>query len=250
MNFQLAETSYIPGKGKVWYLDASHIFHFHPVFRNYRLLFFHVNKKAYLSPLFIHEIKRPMLLYFISGIRKVFIIFLTLLFMVSGCIAPKNIETRIDEKNKEIIEVHLPSLTYLYKLHFMIYESKELTRNWTYVYKSDDAIDKIKLRKIHSIDYPELEMKLRELKKEWSLKEQLIFNTTTKKIEALFDKEKSIMNTLNSYESYEDVMIVFQIDTEFERGEDSITTITEEILRKLTELIEIREKKLKKLLGA
>jgi methyl-accepting chemotaxis protein len=177
------------------------------------------------------------------------IIVCSLVFMVSGCIAPKNVETRIDQRNKEIIDIHLPSLTYLYKLHFMIYESKELTRNWTYVYKSDDAIDKIKLRKIHSIDYPELEMKLSELKKEWSLKEQLMFDATTNKIEELFDKEKSIMNKLNSYESYEDVMIVFQVDTEFERGEDSITTITEEILRKLNELIEIREEKLKELLG-
>ncbi len=169
----------------------------------------------------------------------------SILIIFSSCETQKKLTGTVNQVNREIVNVHLPSVSYLYKLYFIIYESKELTKSWAYVYKSDDAIDKVRLKDIHSKVYPDLKKHLDELKKSWNPKERKAFHAICKRINKLFEKEQEVMNQLNSYEAYEDVMIVFQVDHTFERGTDSITTETEEILKALNRLISEREAKLK-----
>lgn len=183
----------------------------------------------------------------ISLQRKIFSA-LTIVLLISlsfSCNVTKTAKGPVNKTNQEIVEYHLPSVSLLYKMYFIIYESKELTKSWAYVYRSDDAIDKVRLRNIHSKVYPEIKGKIDKLKRKWTIKEQLLFREICKDVENLFDNEKQIMDQLNSYEAYEDVMIVFQVDSKFERGADSITTFTETILKKLNELIAMREEKLK-----
>lgn len=192
------------------------------------------------------------MLILLKHLKKIVILALPLCFVL-GCkttVTTTISKEYVDKVNREIIDYHIPAITNLHKLVFLIYESKELTRNWAYVYKSDDAIDKVKLKKIHSTEYPDLFDKINDLKSSWTFEERSQFNKICKQIELLFEREKHIMETLNSYESYDDVMVVFQVDTEFERGEESITSYTEEIILQINNLLISREETLRKLIGA
>lgn len=189
------------------------------------------------------------MIYALKNKAVILTVIASLLITLTDCTVQKRGKST-DKKTIEIVQQHFPSISLLYKLYFIVYESKELTKSWAYVYRSDDAIDKVRLISLHSEIYPSLKKELEKYKGKWSIKEQLQLREIFKDIETLFEKEKGVMEQLNSYEAYEDVMIVFQVDSEFERGSNSITSHTEEILKKISELTTVREEKLKATVNA
>ena len=140
----------------------------------------------------------------------------------------------ITEDNQKIYN---PSRTDLQELYILISNSKLLVKNWVFIERHSDTPDKLKLKKLHEKDYPEISKKLEKLEKYWTKHQRESFDAIQKTIkDTLFVQHQNIMEQLNSFESYEDPMIVFEINPLVEEdGEVSI--LTESILSNLDEVI-------------
>ena len=145
--------------------------------------------------------------------------------------------------NEEIINVYTPSVSYLNDLSFLINNSKMLIKNWVFVERKNDTPDKLNLIDIHNKKFPELIKKLSEISKKWTEEEQATFqNITTTIKDTLFVKHKEIMQSLNSFDSYDDPMVIFEINPKVEEGGEVIN-LTDNILKKLGSLSEKLNKK-------
>ena len=145
--------------------------------------------------------------------------------------------------NEEIINVYTPSVAYLNDLSFLINNSKMLIKNWVFVERKSDTPDKLNLIAIHNNKFPDLTKKLSKISKRWTKKEQeTLKNITTTIKDTLFAKHKKIMQSLNSFDSYDDPMVVFEINPEVEEGGEVIT-LSDKILKDLNALSEKLNKK-------
>ncbi|MCK5822564.1 MAG: GAF domain-containing protein [Bacteroidales bacterium] len=145
--------------------------------------------------------------------------------------------------NEEIINIYTPSVSYLNDLSFLINNSKMLIKNWVFVERKNNTPDKLNLIDIHNEKFPELTKKLSKISKTWTKEEQAIFqNISTTIKDTLFVKHQEIMQSLNSFDSYDDPMIIFEINPKVEEGGEVIT-LTDNILKKLGSLSEKLNKK-------
>lgn len=156
--------------------------------------------------------------------------------------------TTLDENrkvNKTITEVYAPSASYLNDLYFMITNSKMLIKNWVFIEKKEDTKDKIRLKVMHEEDFPFLKAQLDQLVSEWQNDDQLKYATIINKIDDLFGKHQEIMATLNTFESYNDLISKFTAeDLVGEKGE--VILLTDEILGDLNILLRTQEELVEK----
>ncbi|MCK4663548.1 MAG: GAF domain-containing protein [Bacteroidales bacterium] len=145
--------------------------------------------------------------------------------------------------NEEIANIYTPSVSYLNDLYFLITNSKMLIKNWVFIERINDTPDKIKLSKLHSEDFPYIEDKLLKIKNNWSIEEQETLNNILVSIsDTLFESHNNIMSQLNSFDAYEDVMIIFEVNPMVEEGGEVIVQ-TDSILKNLEILSSKLEKK-------
>lgn len=112
-------------------------------------------------------------------------------------------------QDKEMTE-YLPVKEKLTEMGTLITETKRLTVNWVYVDHQPDSPEKEKLRKIIDSDF---DVVLREVKvntSEWdnAIVDTLAFLDT--KVHEFFDLQRIVMNNLNTFESYDDVMAMME----------------------------------------
>lgn len=142
--------------------------------------------------------------------------------------------------NERITTVYTPSLEYLNELYEMITNSKLLIKNWVFIDQSPATPDKIKLIELHQEKFPRLQDTLLEISKEWEPKQResmkQIFGTIK---DTLFVYHKMVMEMLNSFESYDDPMVMFEVEPMAQEGGE-IMVYTDEILTKLSQLIEVQ----------
>ena len=169
-----------------------------------------------------------------------------LVFSLFGChTAHQTTAGTANTKAGDVFEMHYQTIKLLNELYFLVYESKELTKTWAYVYREEDAPDKLRLKKIQTLLLPELIAKIKGASKKWPRKEGKVAGEIIGLAGQLIKSEQDVMKQLDSYEDYEDVMVIFQVDAHFERGEGSITSITESILKKTKHLLSFKENELK-----
>lgn len=142
--------------------------------------------------------------------------------------------------NERITTVYTPSSEYLNELYEMITNSKLLIKNWVFIDQSPATPDKIKLIELHKEEFPRLQDTLLEISKEWqpahreSMKQ--IFGTIT---DTLFVYHKMVMEMLNTFESYDDPMIMFEVEPMAQEGGE-IMVYTDKILTRLDQLIKVQ----------
>lgn len=144
-------------------------------------------------------------------------------------------------ENKRITDmntrVYNPSVALINDLYVLINNSKLLIKNWVLIERQNDTPDKVKLKILHSQEYPALSKLLNELSGKWGKTEELKLAEILTSIEdTLFPMHSHIMKTLSSFDSYEDPMVVFEINPMVaEDGE--VIIITERILERLNNVM-------------
>ncbi len=127
----------------------------------------------------------------------------------------------------EISEIYSPSLDQLNRLNALVADSKMLIRNWVYIEKQDNTPDKIRLKELHATDFPNLKKQLEKIAPFWKNKnEEKQLNDILKSIEdTLIVSHKEIMEMLRSFESYNDISVIFEAQPMVDQsGSISITS--------------------------
>jgi methyl-accepting chemotaxis protein len=143
--------------------------------------------------------------------------------------------------NKTLTEVYSPSSEKLHGLSEMITQSKMLIKNWVFIDKQSGTPDKIRLEELHQKDYPALKEEISGYFESWKdgkndhfVKEMgQLFHKT----DSLFDKQQYIMGSLNSFEAYEDAMIIFEVEELVQEG-GGVITLGDEIIVSVEEIAE------------
>ncbi len=151
------------------------------------------------------------------------------------------------ERNKKVIgdiaNVHTTSVNYLQEMYNMITNSKLLIRNWVFVERKTNTPGKVKLKNIHTLNFPIIKEKIKKISIKWSSTDQRKYNSLTRRIEKeLFEKHKYIMAKLNSFDSYDRPMIIFESEMMVENEEAEIMALSNEILHNLDDLIRSQNK--------
>jgi methyl-accepting chemotaxis protein len=144
-------------------------------------------------------------------------------------------------RNNELTEQLNPSVEKLTQMQEMVARSKMLIRSWVYIDKQNGTPDKIRLEKLHSTEYPALLNDIRKVSEEWEPEDTAALNASIVKLDQLFKMEKEVMNSLNSFEAYEDAMVTFMVEPMVQDGgdiiilSDEITTGLETLTTKFRE---------------
>jgi methyl-accepting chemotaxis protein len=157
-----------------------------------------------------------------------------LLIVVNGVLTFFTLN-RSKNLNQKLTEQYLPVTNDLSKMSDLVTQSKMLIRSWVFIDKQVGTPDKLKLEKLHKEDYAALVESIKKQEIDWedadTAKLNLIFAKTT----SLLSMEKEIMNSLNSFEAYDDAMITFMVEPQVQEGGDLIV-LSDEILTLLNEL--------------
>jgi methyl-accepting chemotaxis protein len=164
----------------------------------------------------------------------------TLAVIVNG-ILTSNALQKSRKVNDKITNVYTPSLEWINKMFGSVNESRMLVKSWVHIDKITDTPDKLRLKKLHTTDYPLIIDTLRKLSKIWTYdqksdKQELELNEINTMInDTLFPKHKYIMSQLSTFESYDDPFVVFEITPMTEEGGE-IMILTDRILEKISAL--------------
>ncbi|MFP4047425.1 MAG: GAF domain-containing protein [Bacteroidales bacterium] len=138
--------------------------------------------------------------------------------------------------NHQVSEIYVPSTTNLDELHNVVNRSKALIKNWVFIEKRSETPEKIRLRQLHNNDLPELHEKIAELSKNWDKEEKEQYEQIITSIQdTLFKEHQEIMESLNTMESYNDPMLMFEISPKVEENGEIINQ-TDNILSDISEL--------------
>lgn len=139
-------------------------------------------------------------------------------------------------RNNELTEQLNPSVEKLTHLEEMVARSKMLIRSWVYIDKQNGTPDKVKLEKLLATEYAALLSDIRNVSTKWEPEDTAILNASIVKLDKLFKMEKEVMNSLNSFEAYEDAMVTFMVEPMVQDGGD-IIVLSDEIMTELNTLI-------------
>jgi serine phosphatase RsbU (regulator of sigma subunit) len=146
--------------------------------------------------------------------------------------------------NREINQMYTPSVSALQSLNNLVVSSKMLIENWLHTPK--DGEDKGKLKKLLQREYPELKENILSLAynrrketnlPEWGDEEKAEIMTIFSLTDKLWDAHREVMTQLNSFDSYQDAMVVLTNKNEVEDVDGSINVKTRIILSRLDSLI-------------
>jgi methyl-accepting chemotaxis protein len=175
----------------------------------------------------------------------------TLAVLINGILTQNAIQ-RNQEVNEIITNVYSPSLEWINKMQTQISDSRMLIKSWVHIDKISDTPDKIRLKQLHSSDYPLVIDTLTTLSTEWSAAEKILESSTaddqiallneinTMISDTLFPKHEYIMAQLNSFESYDDPFVVFEVTPMTEDGGD-VMVLTDKVLIKIQQLRQEQE---------
>ena len=138
--------------------------------------------------------------------------------------------------NKTLTEVYSPSSNSLRELSQMITQSKMLIKNWVFIDKQSGTPDKVRLAELQDKRYPELKNKIKGFYSSWKetghTKDVDSLETIFQKTDSLFQIQKGIMNNLSTFESYDDAMILFEVEPMVQEGGEVIT-LSDEIINEV-----------------
>jgi methyl-accepting chemotaxis protein len=160
----------------------------------------------------------------------------TIAMLINGILTQNAIQKN-QQVNEKITNIYSPSLEWINKLQTQISESRMLIKSWVHIDKISDTPDKIRLKKLHSTDFPMVIDTLRALSKMWESDEQraLLEKIATNVEDTLFPQHQDIMNKLNTFESYDDPFVVFEVTPMTEEGGE-VMVRTDQILDEIAQL--------------
>ncbi len=165
------------------------------------------------------------------------LIFLT--FMAFGLTMITLTESR--KINSQITNLYTPSVSALQELNILVVRSKMLTANWVSIQQVNHE-DKDRLKKLIKEEYPDLKKRVNNLAKDWNKDDKESIATIFKQLDDLVAQQEYIMSQLNSFASYQDPNIMFEIKPMVEDNDGEINDKTRKILNNLTQLIEQQHK--------
>lgn len=145
--------------------------------------------------------------------------------------------------NKQINAIFIPSASLLSDLDNMVSNSKMLIKNWVYIEKINDTPDKIQLKNLHAKDFPAIDAKLKEISAQWPEAEQKKYQELSALIKTgLFASHANIMTKLNDFTSYDDPLVMFEVQPLVEEGGE-VMKLTDEVQKKIQELKTLQDAK-------
>lgn len=151
--------------------------------------------------------------------------------------------------NKTLTEEYSPTSEHLSKLGDLVAESKMLIRSWVFIDKQTGTPDKLRLETIHKESLDKELKVINELEVEWEDEDTLIIKSINEKITSLVKMEKDIMQSLNSFEAYDDAMITFMVEPQVQEGGELIV-LSDEIIKATRQLAEKYNSKSNELLSS
>ncbi len=125
--------------------------------------------------------------------------------------------------NNKISIVNTPTINALNNVSNLIDEAKNLTRSWVYIDKQSNTPEKIQLKNVFENELPSAIAKLNEYANTWTIKEEKdSLNIAIEKIGELKQLFLQISQSLNSFEAYDDVMVMFEIEMVIQDGGEYI----------------------------
>jgi methyl-accepting chemotaxis protein len=140
--------------------------------------------------------------------------------------------------NENTTNIYSPSLTFINDLYAKISDSRMLVKSWVFIEKLSNTTDKLKLKELHESGYNEVMDTLKNYYSNlWGKPEYtaLLLHIDSSIVDTLFPKHQYIMEQLNSFESYDDAFIWFEVTTMAEEGGEVMLT-TQRILDKIAVL--------------
>ncbi len=135
--------------------------------------------------------------------------------------------------SEEITKVYSPSQQNIQLFKDMVLNSKALIKSWVFIDKQSGTADKVALENLHANDYPALVQKLDANKNNWDSADQLTYSTIKHKADSLFEMQQIVMSNLSTFEAYDDVMVIFEVEPMVSEGGD-IMLLSNEIIEELT----------------
>ncbi|OFX77607.1 MAG: hypothetical protein A2X12_09145 [Bacteroidetes bacterium GWE2_29_8] len=139
--------------------------------------------------------------------------------------------------NNKINSENIPSLEILEKFKQTIVESKMFITNWIFVQSPNDTPDKQSLRELHSKRYVDIKNNIIKISLKWDEQDKNDLHAIINTSDSLFATQKNVMSYLNSFESYDDAMIIFEVRPLIDK-EGAINIETAKILLGLNKIIE------------
>ncbi|MBK6267122.1 GAF domain-containing protein [Marivirga sp. S37H4] len=142
--------------------------------------------------------------------------------------------SNLTEKNSNVIK---PSVTAIKDFNLLVIRSKMLVTNWVYL-QSNEA-DKESLKILHEEEYPAMEEKIVGLMEKWEEEEQVhVMDSVFMEFETLLGFQKEIMESLITFEDYEDAIVKFMASESIER---EILPRTDSIMSKLNVVLDQKQ---------
>lgn len=169
--------------------------------------------------------------------RKLFLGFgIIIALMLISSITTYVILSKNKSTIKEIAEINTPTVDLLNQLNSLISESKLLIKNWVYIDKQEKTPDKLRLASLQDEQYPELIKNIIPLTKSWQDVDKQKFDSIQNLItKQLFTQQKLIMSKLKSFDSYNDVTVIFEVQPMVEQGGETIL-LTDKVVAALNDL--------------
>ena len=144
--------------------------------------------------------------------------------------------------NDKITNVYTPSLSYISELYNKINDSRMLIKSWVFIDKISDTPDKLRLKKLHEVDYHIDMDTLKVLQSSWDSisNQQLLMHIDSVITDTLFPKHQYIMQQLSSFESYDDPFVVFEVTPMTEEGGE-VMVLTQRVLHLIDQLRKSQE---------
>lgn len=135
------------------------------------------------------------------------------LFVIVYVFITNNQITKSRKVNQEINEIYAPSVELIRDLYSRISDSRMLIKSWVHIDKIADTPDKMKLISLHRKDYQVVMDSLSFLGKSWQndTHKVMLENVDFTIKDTLFPLHQQIMEKLNTFISYEDPFIVFEV---------------------------------------
>jgi len=132
------------------------------------------------------------------------------------------------------------TLSKLNSLKTLIIESKYLTSMW--VYNRTDDLSKNELRKYHE-QYPSIKSQIENNRQKWESSLSLRMDTVLQKSDQIIALQSMVMQSLVSFEDYEDLLSMMDSEGSIE----SIQDVTKSVIPELESIIAIKANELKQI---
>lgn len=161
-----------------------------------------------------------------------------LVALITNAIIILNSSVKNSNLNEEITQNYNPSQKNLDELKKLLIDSKMLIKNWVYIDKQENTPNKIRLKNIHDEEFPTTLKALDNLSENWEKENKEALHRVEKLIvDTITPLHKNVMSQLNSFESYDDLMVIFEVTPQVEE-QGEIMVQTDRAIAILNELIQ------------